>query len=88
MGWFGSSEETNEEKLVDSNGHVNNNIIIQEARDTHTQTALTEQLLVGTYILITLEAVKLAICVFNMWKRQIKKRYNNNNDRNPPARNI
>lgn len=32
MGIFGSSEENVEQKIVDSNGQVNNNIVIQEAR--------------------------------------------------------
>lgn len=83
MGWFGSSEETNEENMVDSNGHVNNNIVIQEARDTHIQAALSEKLLFATYILIGLETAKLAICFYNMWRRQIKKKYNNNNEQLP-----
>lgn len=76
MGWFSSSEEVVEENVVDSNGHVNNNIVIQEAKDTHTQAALSERLLVATYILVGLEVAKLTICFFNMWKRQIKKKYN------------
>lgn len=84
MGWFSSSEETNEENLVDSNGHVNNNIVIQEARDTHTQAALSEKLLFATYILVGLEMVKLTICCYNMWRRQIKKKYNNKNNEQLP----
>lgn len=75
MGWFSSSEETNEEKLVDSNGHVNNNIIIQEAKDTHHQSIITERLLFATYALIGLEIIKVVICSYGMWKRQLKKRY-------------
>lgn len=80
MGWFGSSEETNEENLVDSNGHVNNNIVIQEARDTHFQAATSEKLLFATYVLVELETIKLLICFYSMWRRQMKKKYNNNND--------
>lgn len=75
MGWFDSSEEVVEEKMVDSNGNVNNNIIIQEARDTHIQAALSEKLLFGTYILIAIETLKLTICIVSMWKRQMKKKY-------------
>lgn len=82
MGWFGSSEENVEEKMVDSNGNINNNIIIQEARDTHLQAELSEKLLFGTYTLIALEALKITICFYNMWIRRIKKKYNNNNDQN------
>lgn len=78
MGWFSSSEEINEEKLVDTNGNVNNNIIIQEAKDTHLQATLSEKLLFATYILITLETVKITICFYNMWRRQMKKKYHKN----------
>lgn len=77
MGWFSSDEEQNEETLVDSSGHVNNNIIIQEARDTHYQATLSEKLVYCSYILIAFEVLKLTICTYNMWKRQMKKKYNN-----------
>lgn len=63
MGGFSSSEEVTEEKAVDSNGHVNNNIIIQEAKDTHLHAALSEKLLFATYALVALEIIKLAICI-------------------------
>lgn len=76
MGWFGPDEVTNEENLVDTHGHVNNNIIIQEAKDTHLQTAITEQLLVVTYIMMAIEILKLAICSYNAWRKQIKRKYN------------
>lgn len=75
MGSSNSSEERSEERLVDSSGHVNNNIIIQEAKDTHQQAILSEKLLFATYILVALEIIKLAICSYNVWKRQIKKKY-------------
>lgn len=42
---FGSSEERVEEKTIDSNGQVNNNIVIQEARDIHSQLQYNEKLL-------------------------------------------
>lgn len=76
MGWFSASEEITEENVVDSNGHVNNNIVIQEAKDNHIQAAASEKLLSATYLLITIEVVKLCICFYNMWRRQIKKKYN------------
>lgn len=72
MGWLLGDEQTNEAQLVDSTGHVNNNVIIQEAKDTHQQAILSEKLVYGTYILIALEIVKLAICSYNM-RRQVKK---------------
>lgn len=42
MDIFRSSEEFIEKKTVDSMGHVNNNIVIQEARDTHNQKFISE----------------------------------------------
>lgn len=75
MGIFGSSEESIESKTVDSNGQVNNNIIIQEARDTHSQMVLSEKLLFGTYILIGLEIVKIIFCSISAYRRYIKKKY-------------
>lgn len=69
MGWFSYLEETCEENLV--------NIVIQEAKDIHTQAALIEKLLFATYILVGLEMIKLAICSYSMWKRRLKGKYNN-----------
>lgn len=79
MGWFSPDVETNEENLVDSSGHVNNNIIIQEAKDTHLQTAISEQLLIATYAMIAIEILKLAICSYNVWRKRIKRKYNGDN---------
>lgn len=59
MGIFGSSEERTEEKAVDSTGHVNNNIIIREAQDTHQQMISGEKLVIATYLLVFAEILKL-----------------------------
>lgn len=71
------SSENIEEKMIDSNGQVNNNIIIQEAKDTHYQAIISEKLLYGMYVLIVVEVLKLGIYSYNMWRRQMKKRYTN-----------
>lgn len=75
MGAQSSSEEFTEEKVVDSNGLVNNNIIIQEAKDTHFQAIQSERLVYAAYVLITIEIIKLGVCTYSVWKRQLKKRY-------------
>lgn len=77
MGIFGDSEESIETKTVDSNGQVNNNIIIQEAKDMHSQMMLSEKLVFGTHVLIGLEVVKILICLFSAFRRHMKKRYQN-----------
>lgn len=78
MGWFGSSEEIDNAKTVDSNGNVNNNIIIQEARDVHSQMVNNEKLLVATCLLLCAEILKISFYVFHAVRRSIKKRYQKN----------
>lgn len=80
MGNSGSSEGSTENKTVDSNGNVNNNIVIQEAKkDIHDQLLINEKLIVGTYILIGLETIKIAICLFGAYQRYMKKKYQKKN---------
>lgn len=79
MGIFGSSEENIEQKVVDSTGQVNNNIVVQTAHDTHHQMLVSEKLLMATYVIIGLEVVKLIICSYGALKRKIKKRYQDAN---------
>lgn len=76
----GSSSEQTEVKAIDSNGQVNNNIIIQEARDTHDQKMLSEKLVIGTYILIGLEVFKIAFCLFSAYRRHMKNHYQKKDD--------
>lgn len=77
MGWFGdTSEEVDiESKTVDSNGNINNNVIIQEARDTHSQMLLNERLLFATHLLVGAEILKLGIYIFHAIRKSLKKRY-------------
>lgn len=75
MGIFGSSEENVEQKVVDSTGQVNNNIVVQTAHDTHHQLMTSEKLLMATYVIIGIEIVKLIIRSYGALKRKIKKRY-------------
>lgn len=75
MGGSSSSEENIEDNGIDSLGHVNNNVIVQTAADTHTQVGLHERLLMATYILVMAELTKLAIYVYTQWRSKIKKKY-------------
>lgn len=75
MGSSSSTEENREDKTIDSNGQVNNNIVIQEARDTHYQMVISEKLLYATYILISIELFKFIIFSIAAFKRNLKKRY-------------
>lgn len=76
MGIFGDSIE--ETIAVDSNGQVNNNIIIQEAADIHDQTKTTERVLSVMYIMCALEVMKIGIYIYNSFVKRMKKKYRNN----------
>lgn len=72
---FGSNEEEVETKTIDANGNVNNNIIIREANDTHSQMLIGEKMLFATYILIAAEVLKLGLYIFHSFKKTLKKKY-------------
>lgn len=75
MGSSESTEQKFEEKTVDSTGHVNNNIVIQEARDTHQQVLLNERMMYATYLLVLFEVIKLSIYMYTQCKGKLKKKY-------------
>lgn len=77
MGIFSSSSEESsvETKTVDSNGNINNNIILQEAQDVHSQLLSNEKLLIATYALVFAEILKISVYLFHTLRRKIKKRY-------------
>ena len=80
MGWFGSSEENIEAKTIDTSGNVNNNIIIQEARDTHSQMLIDEKILFATHILVAIKILQLIIYAFHALRKTFKRKYGNNNN--------
>lgn len=80
MGWFDSSEEQIEQKMVDSNGQVNNNIIIQEAKDVHEQLRLNEKLLTVMYTMFGIELLRLGMYIYFKFIKSIKKKYGRNNN--------
>lgn len=77
MGIFGSSEEVNNEKTIDTAGNVNNNIVIQqqEAKDVHNQLMLNQKMLIAAYFLVFFEVVKLIIYSYTQFRKNLKKRY-------------
>lgn len=75
MGGSESSEERTEEKTIDSMGHVNNNIVVQGARDNHQQVIVSERLLIATYLLVFAEVIKLLIYLYSQCRNNLKKRY-------------
>lgn len=80
MGIFGSSEENSESKVIDTNGNVNNNIVLlqQEARDTHDQMVLNQKMFIASCILILFEAIKLTVFVISSYKKKLKKTISGN----------
>lgn len=88
MGNEASQEET-EVKMVDTNGNVNNNIIIQqkEAKDVHTQMLISEKLYWANCILIMFEVWKVGVYIFHSVKKSWKRNQeiiNRNNSRQEP----
>lgn len=88
MGNEASQEET-ELKMVDTNGNVNNNIIIQqkEAKDVHTQMLISEKLYWVNCILIMFEVWKVGVYIFHSVKKSWKRNQeiiNRNNSRQEP----
>lgn len=76
MGGSSSSEERDESKVIDTNGNVNNNVIIkQEAHDIHDQLLTNQKLLTATYLLIALELLKFFIYLYVNFKKNLKKKY-------------
>lgn len=75
MGGSESSEIKTEEKAIDSMGHVNNNIVVQGARDNHQQVIVSERLLIATYLLVCAEVIKLLIYFYSQCRSNLKKRY-------------
>lgn len=74
MGNQPSQEET-ELKMVDANGNINNNIIIQqkEAKDVHSQLLISEKLYYANCILIIFEVWKVGVYIFHSVKKSWKK---------------
>lgn len=78
MGGYESKIE--DKDIVDSNGHVNNNIVIQEATDIHDQVSINRQLLMLTYVLVFLKSIELIIYCYNSYTRKLKKKYKTSNE--------
>lgn len=74
MGLFGDSEESIENKAIDSSGNINNNIILrEEARDTHDQLLLNQKLFIASCLLVAFETIKLTMYIISSYKRKLKK---------------
>lgn len=78
MGNFGSSEENLDQKVVDITGQVNNNIVIQEAKDTHEQVKINERMITTMYLMCIIEMIKLGVYIYHRFKKSLKKKYNQN----------
>lgn len=74
MGLWESKEE---EKMIDTNGQVNNNIVIQEAADIHDQAKTSERILFVMYFTCILEIIKIGIFIYSCFIKKMKKKYGN-----------
>lgn len=74
---FSSEEVKVDEKLIDTNGQVNNNIIIGKAKDTHECMLLDQKIFIILCLLFFVEIIKLAVQIVVAYNKFIKKKYNN-----------
>lgn len=83
MGIFGSSEEKVDQKTVESTGHVNNNVVIQQqARDVHTAAELNVKMLYTMYFMCAVELFKIGTYIYVKFRKNLKKKYENQNNAN------
>lgn len=69
MGWlFGDSSE--ETKVVDTTGNVNNNVVIAQSVPIH-----NDELLIILYIIVAIKIVELIYLVFKAYNKYQKKKY-------------
>lgn len=73
---MGGSESKEEIKTVDTNGNVNNNIVIQDPVSIHNQ-----ELMILMYIVCTIKIIEFTYVMYKEFLKKLKKRYVNNQDK-------
>lgn len=71
---MGSSDSKEETKTVDSNGNVNNNIVIQDPVPIH-----SKDISVVLYIICAIKIFELIIFLYKFHSKNLKKKYANQN---------
>ncbi len=71
---MGSSDSKEELRTVDSNGNVNNNIVIQDPIQIHNQS-----ISIVMYIIRGIKIVELALYVYKWHVKRMRRRYVNPN---------
>lgn len=73
---MGSSESKEESKVIDSNGQVNNNIVLTESVDIKNL-----EIVVLLYIICIVKFLEFIVFVYKCHQKHIKKKYRNQQDR-------
>lgn len=82
MGWFGSAsnEETkSESKSIDTNGAINNNLILRDEDQTYN--VYSQELIILIGILVVLRIIEFGYFMYSKFRGALKKKYSNNNGR-------
>lgn len=70
---MGITESKEETKAVDSNGNVNNNIVIQDPVPVH-----NKDIIVVLYLICAIKIVELIIFLYKFHSNRLKKKYMKN----------
>ncbi len=71
---MGNSESKTENKAVDTNGNVNNNVVIQEP------IPVTNNFTFAIWIICGIKIIELFIYIYKFHQRNLKKKYVNANN--------
>lgn len=82
MGIFGDSSEENNVKTIDTNGQVNNNIIIREADDIHEQLKLNQTAVTLMYVTCVVQLLKFGMYIYCKFVGKMKKKYSSDQGQN------
>lgn len=67
---MGSSPSQHETKTIESTGHVNNNLVIQETEDVYSM-----EIVILLSVLCILKILEIGIYLYTKYKQQMKKKY-------------
>ena len=71
---MGTTESKDETKTVDSNGNVNNNVVIQEQNSSN-----SFEMKILLYIVCIIKIIELLIFIYKFHRKNLKRKYTNPN---------
>ena len=71
---MGTTESKDETKTVDSNGNVNNNVVIQEQNSSN-----SFEMKILLYIVCIIKIIELLVFIYKFHRKNLKRKYTNPN---------